>query len=201
MRTHDAWLVDLDGTLYRLLPIKLAMAAQVLVAGPRTTRILRRFRQEHEALRGRSRDPGADSPFGEQLQRTAVALGLQPSVVEDVVRQYMIERPSQMLRPWRNRELLREIAAFRDDGGRTAVVSDYPAQQKLTALGVTELFDRVIANGEPGGPPRLKPAPDGLRLAASALGVEPSRCLVLGDRQDADGKAAAAAGMEFRLIS
>ena len=28
-RTHDAWLVDLDGTLYRAAPVKLAMAAEV----------------------------------------------------------------------------------------------------------------------------------------------------------------------------
>jgi HAD superfamily hydrolase (TIGR01509 family) len=66
---------------------------------------------------------------------------------------------------------------------------------------VTKLFDRVVACGEPGGPNKLKPAPDGFLLAAKVLGVEPNRCLVIGDRTDADGAAAKASGMEFRLIT
>jgi beta-phosphoglucomutase-like phosphatase (HAD superfamily) len=36
--------------------------------------------------------------------------------------------------------------------------------------------------------------------AAAALEVEPSACLVIGDRDDADGEAARAAGMAFRRI-
>ncbi|HEV8245640.1 MAG TPA: HAD family hydrolase, partial [Polyangiaceae bacterium] len=79
-------------------------------------------------------------------------------------------------------------------------VSDYPAQRKLAALGTPELFDVVVASGEPGGPRRLKPHPEGFLRAAEALGVAPARCLVIGDREDADGLAARAAGMGFRLM-
>ncbi|MGC4070704.1 MAG: HAD-IA family hydrolase [Polyangiaceae bacterium] len=127
-------------------------------------------------------------------------MGLGLSEVEEVIQRYMFERPLPLLSRLRRKDLLKEIADFRNDGGRTAIVSDYPAQKKLAALGVTDLFDRVVASGEPGGPSKLKPAPDGMLLAADALGVKPNRCMVLGDRSDADGAAAAAAGMEFRLI-
>jgi beta-phosphoglucomutase-like phosphatase (HAD superfamily) len=58
----------------------------------------------------------------------------------------------------------------------------------------------VIANGEPGGPERLKPHPDGYLLAAALLGVSSEQCLVIGDRDDADGVAARHAKMAFRLI-
>lgn len=199
MREHDAWLVDLDGTLYQALPVKLAMAPQLLVAGPRAIRILSRFRKEHEALRQAmaSCDP---SPFEVQLSRTAVALEAEVSEVREVVTRYMFERPLAWLRRFARDDLVREIASFREDGGRTALVSDYPASAKLEALRVRNLFDRVTACGEPDGPTRLKPAPDGYLLAAKALGVEPSRCLVIGDRLDADGAAAEAAGMSFRLV-
>jgi beta-phosphoglucomutase-like phosphatase (HAD superfamily) len=37
-------------------------------------------------------------------------------------------------------------------------------------------------------------------LAAERLEVEPAACLVIGDRDDADGEAARAAGMAFRHI-
>jgi HAD superfamily hydrolase (TIGR01509 family) len=46
----------------------------------------------------------------------------------------------------------------------------------------------------------LKPDPEGYLLAARTLGVEPAQCLVIGDRLDADGAAAQAAGMAFQHI-
>ncbi len=92
------------------------------------------------------------------------------------------------------------MRAFKAKGGRTALVSDYPAQRKLDALGCRELFDVIVANGEKNGPRRLKPDPEGYLLAAKLLEVAPAVCLVIGDRDDADGAAARAAGMGFRLV-
>lgn len=199
MRKHDAWLVDLDGTLYQPKPLKALMALRLLTAGPRAIRVIAQFRKEHEAIReaGLLCDP---SPFVAQIERTARTLSVPEEQVAALVEKCMFEHPLALLPRLRRKELIDEIAAFRNDGGRTALVSDYPAQKKLGALGVTALFDRVVASGEPNGPRRLKPAPDGYLQAAKELGVEPNRCLVIGDRADADGAAANAAGMEFRLV-
>src|SRR5512133_1088303 len=199
MREHDAWLVDLDGTLYQALPLKLIMATQLAVAGPRAMQIISRFRKEHEAIRHEMRECEV-SPLEDQLVRTSQALGLDRDLVQATVSRYMFERPLNWLRRFARKDLLREIEGFREDGGRTAIVSDYPAVAKLDALGAKNLFDRVTACGEADGPRRLKPAPDGYLMAAKSLGVEPTRCLVIGDRVDADGAAAKAAGMSFRLV-
>jgi HAD superfamily hydrolase (TIGR01549 family) len=198
MEAHRAaWLVDLDGTLYAPAPVKLLMAAELAVGGWGAASVLRRFREEHE----RVRELGLEGdPFALQIARTAEALGRAPADVEEHVRHWMIERPSRWLAAFRRQALLQEIEAFRRAGGRTALVSDYPARRKLEALGVTELFDAVVASGEPGGPTRLKPHPDGFLRAAAAVEVEPAACLVIGDREDADGAAARAAGMAFRRI-
>ena len=200
MRTHDAWLVDLDGTLYVPTPVKWAMAGELVLFGRGAIRILRQFRQQHERLR-RQDTSFEPSPFDEQIKRTADALSLSAADVQRVVQDWMFKRPCKWLPRFRRESLLKEIKAFRDEGGRTALVSDYPAQMKLAALEVSSLFDRVIASGEANGPKRLKPSPDGLLLAAASLEAEPKRCLVVGDRQDADGAAATAAGMEFRLVN
>jgi len=199
MRKHDAWLVDLDGTLYQPAPLKVIMAASVVLLGPVAMRVIFQFRKEHEAIRheGLTCSP---SPYATQIERTAKAINMAPAKVEALVEKCMFERPLPFLPRLKRKDLIAEIGAFRNDGGRTAIVSDYPAQKKLAALGVAELFDRVVASGEPSGPSKLKPAPDGYLLAANVLGVEPSRCLVIGDREDADGAAAKSAGMEFRLI-
>jgi HAD superfamily hydrolase (TIGR01509 family) len=194
---EQAWLVDLDGTLYTQAPVRAAMAAELSLLGWSSLRLLRRFRREQELLRELELE---GDPFQLQLERTAAALGVSPSAIEPRVREWMIERPAKWLALFRRRALLDEIGAFRARGGRTALVSDYPARRKLEALGASRLFDVVVASGEPNGPTRLKPHPSGVLNAAAALGVDPARCLVIGDRPDADGKAAAAAGMAFRHV-
>jgi beta-phosphoglucomutase-like phosphatase (HAD superfamily) len=109
----------------------------------------------------------------------------------------MFDRPARWVRAFRRKTLISRIHQFRERGGRTALVSDYPARQKLGALGVAELFDAIVACGEPRGPCRLKPDPEGVLLAAELLAVAPSACLVIGDRWDVDREAARRANMAF----
>jgi putative hydrolase of the HAD superfamily len=197
-RQHDAWLVDLDGTLYAALPVKLCMLPELSLAGWAALTTLRRFRSEHELLRA-SQDAPAD-PFRLQLERTAQSLGRDAAEVEGLVREWMLERPGKWLRRFRRAALIDELCAFRAAGGRLALVSDYPARLKLAAIGCAELFDTVVASGEIGGARWLKPHPDGYLSAAGQLGIAPERCLVLGDRPEADGEAARRAGMAFRHV-
>lgn len=195
-----AWLVDLDGTLYHAAPVKLAMAFELALAGLRVAPLLRRFRAEHERVRQGPEDAAGD-PFARQLASAALALGVAPATLNGVVEEWMFARPGKWLRLARRRGFLAELAGFRAAGGKSALVSDYPALRKLAALGAAELFDAVVAAGEPGGPRRLKPSPEGYLAAATRLGVAPAECLVIGDREDADGEAARRAGMAFRRVS
>jgi HAD superfamily hydrolase (TIGR01549 family) len=195
----QAWLIDFDGTLYRAPWVRLAMAAELGLTGWHVVRTLRHFREEQERIRAELRDE-VPCPYRLQLERTATALALEQAHVERCVTEWMIERPGKWIRLFRRAALLEEIASFKQQGGRTALVSDYPATRKLDALGHSGLFDTVVASGEPDGPRRLKPYPDGFLAAARRLDVSPERCLVIGDRQDADGAAAAAAGMQFRWV-
>lgn len=202
---YDAWLVDLDGTLYTQRWVRLAMAVELVLFGRSAIKILRQFRHEHEAMReeqnaGRALATAHESPFAAQLARTSEKLNLPVANVESAVRSWMIERPGKWISRFPRRALLAELRGFKDRGGRTALVSDYPAARKVEALGVRSLFDEVVANGEANGPRRLKPDPEGYLRAAELLGVQPARCLVIGDRDDADGAAARAANMSFRLV-
>ena len=181
------------------------MAAELAVFGWSAVATLRRFRHEHEALRaeliaGTALDAGHSSPFAAQLARTAVALQVSPDRVAGVVQDWMFERPQKWIRRFPRSSLLAELREFRVQGGRTALVSDYPASKKVHALAAESLFDVIVASGEEHGPRNLKPDPEGYLRAAELLGVEPSRCLVIGDRKDADGAAARAANMGFRLV-
>jgi HAD superfamily hydrolase (TIGR01509 family) len=198
---YSAWLVDLDGTLYKPTLVKLAMGLELLLFGASAIKTLRRFRHVHEQLR-ESQPAAAEqaSPFERQVTTTALALGRDPADVRHCVQKWMFQRPLKWVARAKRKQLLESLAAYRKVGGRIALVSDYPASGKLRALAATHLFDVVVSNGEPGGPSRLKPHPEGYLTAATRLGIEPSRCLVIGDRDDADGAAARSAGMSFHLV-
>jgi HAD superfamily hydrolase (TIGR01549 family) len=194
-----AWLIDLDGTLYRQKPVRLAMAAELLLLAPHKVRTVQAFRREQERIRAEGSLTTACS-YQLQLERTAQALGCSTESVTPVIRTWMEERPAKWLRLFTRKSLIDEIKAFRQAGGKTALVSDYPATTKLKGMRLETMFDAVVASGEPGGPRLLKPHPEGYLLAAERLEISPSSCLVIGDRDDADGEAARRAGMVFRHI-
>ena len=181
------------------------MAAELAIFGWSALPTLRRFRHEHERLREDEQAGVAlaveyGSPFAAQLARTASALKRPVGDVERVVQEWMFERPCKWMGRFLRRGLIAEIRDFRARGGKTALVSDYPASRKIEAIGLRSLFDVVVANGEDEGPKRLKPDPEGYLRAAARLKVEPARCLIIGDRDDADGGAARAGNMAFRLV-
>jgi HAD superfamily hydrolase (TIGR01549 family) len=200
----DAYLVDLDGTLYSPLPVKLGMALELALSGWLALGPLKVFRHTHEELRelysrGEVAAAGV-SPFEQQLTLTASQLAVPEAKLRALVENWMLHRPQKWIRLFARKALLQELATFQASGGKLAVVSDYPATLKLQALPGSLRFDTVVSNGEPGGPSRLKPDPEGYLIAANRLQVRPERCLVLGDRSDADGEAARRAGMAFRLV-
>ena len=167
-------------------------------------RSVRAFRWAHEELRERftsNPDFRPEDPFRAQLELAAGRCGAPLPRLERHIRHWMFERPLRHLAPALRTDLAAELEAHRATGGRLALVSDYPATAKLAALGLDHLFEAVVSSGEPGGPRRLKPDPEGYLLAARALGAEPADCLVIGDREDADGAAARAAGMAYRQVS
>lgn len=179
------------------------MAVELTLFGWSAFGTLRQFRHDHEALREQQalgQTPIHGSPFENQLARTAQKLDIPVEQVERVVQDWMFARPGKWIARFARASLLTEVRNFKAQGGRTALVSDYPAERKLDALGCRELFDVIVANGEKNGPRRLKPDPEGYLLAAKLLEVAPAVCLVIGDRDDADGAAARAAGMGFRLV-
>lgn len=203
--TYRAYLVDFDGTLYHAKPVQLCMALELAVRGLTAISTLRRFRKSHERLR-RGQLPqdlvaSRSSPFEQQLAHTAAELAIPESTVRKTVELWMMVRPRKWIWLFRRRSLIRELAAHKAAGAKLALVSDYPLSLKVQALRDEIAFDAVIASGEAGGPTRLKPAPEGYLQAAAALGIEPHACQVIGDRRDADGAAALAAGMAFRLIA
>jgi phosphoglycolate phosphatase len=184
---------DVDGTLYDQRRLRLVMLRQLLADAWQnrsldTIRTLRTFRQVREALGDAS---GADF-MHVQYAQTA---GRHEKTIEEVralTTHWLEERPLPHLLATRYAYLPELFAALRANRKRIAVFSDYPATDKLAALGleaspVVCATDADIAC--------LKPNPLGLLTILKRCNVLPQHALMIGDRFDRDALAATRAGV------
>jgi phosphoglycolate phosphatase-like HAD superfamily hydrolase len=84
-------------------------------------------------------------------------------------------------------------------GFKLGVFSDYPAAEKLAAMGLTRFFDVVVTAQDP-EVQRFKPNAQGIEVALRRLGAERRQALYIGDRPDVDVAAASGAGIPCIII-
>lgn len=191
----DGVILDLDGTVYdkTLLPFRLTMGA----IGMCRLGTFVAERLTRKTIRGRyysSTEAYYEAFF------SGIGIGI-PALKRRAKRWYTTEYWPLMLRtlekhyrvrPWMV-ELIKDLRAA---GKKVAVYSDYEdAEKRLLILGLdTTLLDAILTSPELGG---LKPCKESMQKVAQAMGVEPKRCLVIGDGKKADGRGAAAIGASF----
>lgn len=178
---------DVDGTLYP----NASMYLHSLGLALGNLRLLKTL----EEVRGRLRaEPDVSDDFHRvQARLVAAKLGLSPerafALIEGRVytRWYKIFRK---LRPFPG--LVEAIAAFREAGLKTAVISDFPIRHRLEDLGLAGPWDCAFSSEETG---YLKPNPQPFRLLAERLGLDVSEILYVGNSYTYDVLGAAGAGM------
>lgn len=188
---------DLDGTLYEQRPVRLGMAADLLLHSLKT-RSLRDFRlvRAYRRLREELAEGGAAN-FAEKLHaRLAARHGLAPEDVATLAEDWLERRPLKRLRGARIAGVEALFAALKRSGRQVGVWSDYPVHGKLASLGLAA--DHVCAATDP-GIGRLKPDPAGLIALLERARVAPGEALMIGDRPERDGEAARRAGVPFLL--
>ena len=88
------------------------------------------------------------------------------------------------------------VSDLKLSGRILAVLSFYPAQRKLDALGLEA--DLVISTSD-AFVDRLKPNPTGLRRILELTSARPDECLCIGDRNEVDGECARRLGVRYLL--
>ena len=196
-----ALLFDVDGTLYRQPPLRLRMAAELLVSplrGPlealRAARGVAVFRRMREELRDEEGDL-------ERLQYTRAAerVGVDAAQLEAWVREWIDERPLRHLRRLRAPGLVELLDVLSERGIRAGIFSDYPARAKLEALGVGDRFDPVLCATDR-EIDAFKPNPRGFLRACESWGLAPADVLYVGDRADVDAEGSRRARMPCVLV-
>jgi len=184
-----AVIFDVDGTLYDGAGLRRRMLAELIrhcLADPRRLpllRLLQVYRRERERLAEKE----ASNICRQQYERPAAQLGVSPETVEAAVDLWIHRRPLPHLSGYRIPGAARLFDHLRASGRAVAVLSDYPAEAKLIALGLTA--DCVVCATD-ADVDRLKPHPAGLAKLVSVLGLTPGDCLMIGDRDERDGEIA-----------
>ena len=188
-----AIIFDLDGTLYDKSGLARRLIWSQLLRGKLS--LLKREREVRKELRGRhfkSEDAFYDAFFAQFDRPESARRWYFEEYMPDMV---AILRKHYRIAPWVETTMLE----LRANGRKVAVFSDYGfVQEKLKAIGfriawADYLFEAPALGG-------LKPCKESFKRLCQEMGMQPSDCLMVGDRDDTDGDGARAVGMAFEHI-
>jgi FMN phosphatase YigB (HAD superfamily) len=195
-----AVIFDMDGTLYDQRKLRRKIVWEMLgfvIAHPTGLTDLkivwdfRKTRHKNVSL--------IDSDIEErQFEWGAKASKTSVDKVRQVIQEWMFTKPLSHLSTCcfpGTRDLFSKLKEKRIPIG---IFSDYPAKDKLQALG---LEVDVMVSATDAEVDRLKPDPKGLIVAASKLNTPVKECLFIGDRDDKDGECARRAGMPYLILN
>lgn len=218
---------DVDGTLYYQWPLRLRMLKRMAcyyLCHPlrwKEALAVKVFRQvrEHWGDPGKREKDHGERQSGKQIKRserqkespgdeedpldllqyreTARRLGKSSDWVRECVERWMYRVPLQELPKCRDQRLAALIERLRGNCKAVLIYSDYPAADKLEALGIrpdgifTALDEGLMC---------LKPDPKGMAYILEKTGFSPGEVLMVGDRYSRDGLSAASQGVDYLIL-
>jgi putative hydrolase of the HAD superfamily len=188
---------DVDGTLYNQGPLRLRMGRDMVVhtvvkcdLNPiSVVRAYRRIRERLAAEEVVDFDPIL-------IAETAKATSMSPEGVHAIVSEWIERRPLRYLSSCLFSGVPQLFAGLRRAGKKIGIFSDYPATEKLAAMGLAA--HHVVAASDVG---LLKPHARGLHSLMAAAGATAHETLFIGDRADRDGIAGQRAGVRILIRS
>jgi putative hydrolase of the HAD superfamily len=190
---------DVDGTLYEQRRLRAAMAAEMLIESLKRfdLRLVRTI-AKYRALKERLADAEVRDFEARLSSQLRAYSGLSALSIDAWIGEWIERRPLRHLAKCRYPRVEELFVHARRSGKRIAVLSDYPADAKLCALGLAA--DIVVAARDPEVGVQ-KPHPAGLLRVLELAGTDPDRALMIGDRADRDGAAARRAGVPVLIRS
>ena len=202
---YDAVIFDVDGTLYFQRPMRLKMAWRLgcfYLLRPwrlRELAALKYFRKLRERWQEEKEENSGGPLDQRQYEAVGKKLGMAASRVKETVERWMYETPLDLLPGCQDRMITGLMERLSRRGAAVMVYSDYPAQDKLKAMGVPVQEGRVFCALDP-DMMCLKPDPKGMRHILETAGFQPEQALMIGDRYSRDGLSAKNVGADWLIL-
>jgi putative hydrolase of the HAD superfamily len=198
----QAFIFDVDGTLYNQGKLRRRIILELLHNLVRTQRFIRdiyvlyTFRRKREILSRNTHNIG--DLENRQYADVAHELGMGIEDVRHIVKDWIFEKPLKHVAQCAYPGVKDLFFVLKQKGYKIGIFSDYPCHAKLKALG---LFADVMVCATEKEIDRFKPDPKGLLYTAEKLGMSAMNCFFIGDRDDNDGECARRAGMPYHILS
>jgi FMN phosphatase YigB (HAD superfamily) len=188
---------DVDGTLYRQRPLRLRMGRDMLVhtVAKRDLSAIGVI-SAYRRIRERLGDEEVVDFERVLITETAKATSMSPENVQTIVSEWIETRPLRYLRSCLFSGVPQLFAGLQRAGRKIGIFSDYPATEKLAAMGLAA--HHVVAACDVG---LLKPHAKGLESLMAAASATARDTLFIGDRVDRDGIAGQRAGVRTLIRS
>lgn len=188
---------DVDGTLYRQLPLRLRMGRDMVLhtVAKRDLRVIGVI-SAYRRIRERLGDEEVVDFERVLIAETAKTTSMSPESVQLIVSEWIETRPLRYLRSCLFSGVPQLFAGLQHTGRKIGIFSDYPATEKLAAMGLAA--DHVVAASDVG---LLKPHAVGLQSLMALAGSTAADTLFIGDRADRDGIAGQRAGVRTLIRS
>jgi HAD superfamily hydrolase (TIGR01549 family) len=188
---------DVDGTLYRQRPLRLRMGRDMVIhtvakCDLNAIRVVSAYRRIRERL-------AAEEVVDFErvlIAETAKATSMAPERVRAIVSEWIETRPLRYLRSCLFSGVPQLFGGLQRAGKKIGIFSDYPATEKLAAMGLAA--NHVVAASDVG---LLKPHARGLQSLMAAASATARETLYIGDRVDRDGLAGQRAGVRILIRS
>jgi FMN phosphatase YigB (HAD superfamily) len=174
---YRAIILDMDGTLYYQMPLRLCMALALFWYYALHLSHLRELLRLREFRKARER--------GQLVE------------ADGVTTYWMQEAPLKYVYRFRDKKLLALMRSLRSNGVKIIVYSDYPAKKKLEALRFEVDYCFCASDAEINC---LKPDTNGIKRIIAVVQEPVAQMLFIGDRYEKDGKCAEGVGMDHIIL-
>jgi HAD superfamily hydrolase (TIGR01549 family) len=199
IHNYKLFIFDLDGTLYDQRVLRLRMLWLIIFRlfgfriGIKDLKILSNFRKQREKHKGySSRNLEAD-----QFNWSSSELNLPVKRIQITIEEFIYNLPLKFIRSAAYKGAGEFISNLMNNGYKVAIYSDYPADEKLAALGISA--DKTFCSTDK-TINCLKPNKKGLINICQFFDCDITEAIFIGDRVDTDGESAKMAGIKFLKV-
>lgn len=208
---YDVLIFDLDGTLYDQPKLRFIMAVRLVkyyLCHPfklRELLLIKEYRSIKENwdnyiksdLPDAVKEKSTQGMEAMQCAYAAIKTRVTYEEARAVVDMWIFKNPLDALRKSQDMVLKNYIDKSRNEKKTVVILSDYPAEEKLAAMGieVDGIYCTMQDNiGE------MKPSPKGLEVILNDFKITSDIALMIGDRFEKDGLCAQSAGVDELIL-
>lgn len=194
----DGFIFDVDGTLYPQKAVRLRMLLRLICAVLTGSLSIRELYAIYSFRKIKELHKYKSSDIADLCLQVSRKVNVSEEQVSRSVQKWMFEVPLDLLKEHCYSDVKQFINQQYDEGKTIVVYSDYPAAEKLLAMGIH--FSKIFVSCS-GGITESKPSFDAMQKILSETDISPDSLIFVGDRDDKDKASAEMVNIKYYDIN